>query len=36
LLTRPIALAIFALTFAGLLWPLAARLARLRRGAIQA
>jgi putative tricarboxylic transport membrane protein len=35
-LGRPIALAIFAVTMAGLLWPVLARLARLRRGTIQA
>jgi putative tricarboxylic transport membrane protein len=35
-LGRPIALVIFAVTAAGLLWPLVARLARLRRGAIRA
>lgn len=35
-LGRPIALAIFAVTAAGLLWPVVARLARLRRGAIRA
>ncbi len=35
-LGRPIALVIFAVTLAGLLWPVVARLTRLRRGTIQA
>lgn len=35
-LGRPIALVIFMVTLAGLLWPVVARLARLRRGTIQA
>lgn len=35
-LGRPIALVIFAVTLAGLLWPVLVRLARLRRGTIQA
>jgi len=35
-LGRPIALGIFAVTLAGLLWPVVSRLARLRRGAIRA
>lgn len=35
-LGRPIALGIFVVTLAGLLWPVVTRLARLRRGAIRA